>query len=81
MLAPLLRSLILAVFPAYTILPVHGVLTRQVSARLAGPLLALLGAAEVLGLALLVYGNVVDLKADLPRLIERVRRIVDGLRT
>src|SRR5262245_36379922 len=80
-LAPLLRPLTLAVFLAYAILPTHGMLSRRVSARLAGPLVALLGAAAVLALAILVYINLVDLKDDLPRLIERARGLVDGLRT
>ena len=52
-LAPLLRPLILAVFLAYTILPVHRRLSRRVPAKLAGPLLALLVAVVVLGLAVL----------------------------
>src|SRR5262249_7069495 len=50
-LAPLLRPLTLAVFLAYTILPAHRALRRRVDARFAGPLLALLVAAVVLGLA------------------------------
>ena len=70
-----------AIFLAYTILPDRGVLSRKVSARLAGPRLALFGAAAVLALALLVYGNLVDFKAVLPRLIERARGIFAGLRT
>src|SRR5215831_9865339 len=70
-LAPLLRPLTLAVFLAYTILPAHRALRRRVDARFAGPLLALLGAAVVVGLAVIIYGNLVDLKEELPRLIER----------
>ena len=50
-LAPLLRPLILAVFLAYTILPAHHALRRRVQAKFAGPLLALLVAAMILGLA------------------------------
>ena len=80
-LGPLLRPLTLAVFLAYTILPVHRSLSRRVPARVAGPLLALLVAAVVLGLAMLVYGNLVDLKAELPRLIERSRGMIERLRT
>src|SRR5215831_19347809 len=64
-LAPLLRPLILAVFLAYTILPVHRRLSRWVPSRLAGPLLALLAAVAVLGMAGLVYGNLVALRAEL----------------
>ena len=80
-LAPLLRPLILAVFLAYTILPAHRALRRRVHAKLAGPLLALLVAAVVLGLAVIIYGNLVDLKAELPRLIERGRGLIERLRT
>ena len=66
-LAPLLRPLVLAVFLAYTILPAHRALRRWVPAKLSGPLLALLVAAVVLGLAVVIYGNLVDLKSELPR--------------
>src|SRR6516162_6901229 len=67
-LAPLLRPLVLAVFLAYTILPVHRRLSRHLPAKLAGLFLALLAAAAVVGMALLVYKNLVDLKAEMPRL-------------
>jgi AI-2 transport protein TqsA len=80
-LAPLLRPLILAVFLAYTILPAHRALRRKVHAKFAGPLLALLVAAVILGLAVIIYGNLVDLKAELPRLIERARGLIERLRT
>jgi AI-2 transport protein TqsA len=79
-LAPLLRPLILAVFLAYTILPVHRRLSQWVPSRLAGPLLALLAAVAVLGMALLVYGNLVALRAELPRLIDRARGLVEDVR-
>jgi AI-2 transport protein TqsA len=79
-LAPLLRPLTLAIFLAYTILPAHRALTHRVPAKLAGPLLALIAAAAVLGLAALIYGNLVDLRSDLPRLIDRARQLVEGLR-
>ena len=80
-LAPLLRPLMLAVFLAYMILPVHRRLSRRVPATVAGLLLALLAAVAVLVGALLVYGNLVDLKADLPHLIDRGRGLVEGVRT
>src|SRR5271166_6850186 len=54
-LAPLLRPLILAVLLAYTILPAHRALSRKVHAKIAGPLLVLLVAMVVLGLAVLIY--------------------------
>jgi AI-2 transport protein TqsA len=80
-LAPLLRPLTLAVFLAYTILPAHRSLRRWVPARVAGPLLALIVAGLVLGLAVLVYANLVDLRAELPRLIERGRGMTERVRT
>jgi AI-2 transport protein TqsA len=80
-LAPLLRPLAMAVFLAYTIVPVHRSLSRRVSSKVAGPLLVLIVAAFVLGLAVLVYGNLIELKAELPRLIERGQAMFDGLRT
>ena len=79
-LAPLLRPLILAVFLAYTILPAHRALRRWVPAKLAGPLLALLVAAVILGLAVIIYGNLVDLKSELPLLIERAQGLIERLR-
>ncbi len=78
-LAPLLRPLILAVFLAYTILPAHRALRRRVPAKLSGPLLALLMAAVVLGLAVVIYGNLVDLKSELPLLIERGEGLIERL--
>jgi AI-2 transport protein TqsA len=80
-LAPLLRPLTLAVFLAYTILPAHRGLSRRVPGRVAGPLLALIVAALLLGLAVLVYDNLVDLRGELPRLIERGRGMIERLRT
>ena len=80
-LAPLLRPLILAVFLAYTILPAHRALRQRVPAKLSGPLLALLMAAVVLGLAVVIYGNLVDLKSELPALIERGEGLIERLRT
>ena len=79
-LAPLLRPLLLAVFLAYTIVPVHRRLSHRVPTGLAGPLLALLAAVAVLGMAALVYGNLVALRAELPRLIDRARALVEGVR-
>ena len=80
-LAPLLRPLVLAVFLAYTILPAHSALRQRVSANLAAPLLGLFVVALVLGLAVTIYGNLVDLQTELPRLIERARELVERLRT
>ncbi len=80
-LAPLLRPLVLAVFLVYTILPAHRALRRRVPAKLAGPLLALLVAAVILGLAVIIYGNLVDLKSELPLLSDRAQGLIERLRT
>jgi AI-2 transport protein TqsA len=80
-LAPLLRPLVLAVFLAYRILPAHRTLSQRVQAKFAGPLLALLMAMVLLGLALLIYSNLVELNAELPQLIERGRRLIERLQT
>jgi predicted PurR-regulated permease PerM len=80
-LAPILRPLVLAAFLAYTILPAQRALSQRVHARFAGPLLALFVAAVVFGLAVIIYGNVVDLRAELPRLIERAEALIERLRT
>jgi AI-2 transport protein TqsA len=79
-LAPLLRPLILAVFLAYTIVPVHRRLSQWVPSRLAGPILALLAAVAVLGMAVLVYENLVALRGELPRLIDRATGLVEAVR-
>jgi AI-2 transport protein TqsA len=78
-LAPLLRPLVLAVFLAYRILPAHQALRKRVDARFAGPLLALLMAMVLIGLALLIYSNLVDLNAELPQLVERGQRLIERL--
>jgi AI-2 transport protein TqsA len=80
-LAPLLRPLVLAVFLAYTIVPaVHG-LRRRMPARFASAGLVLVVALAVVGSALLVYKNLVELRAELPRLIDRARFLMDEGRT
>jgi len=80
-LAPLLRPLILAVLLAYAILPIHRGLSPRVPAKLAGPLLVLLVAVVVFILAVFVSGNLVELKDELPRLIERARELTERART
>jgi len=80
-LASLLRPLVLAVFLVYTILPARQALRQRVQGRFAGPLVALLMAAVLLGLAILIYGNLVDLNAKLPQLIERAQSLVERVRT
>lgn len=74
-LATLLRPLVLAIFLAYTILPLHRALRRRVPERIAGPLLALVVAGLVVALAAHLYGNLIALREELPRLIDRGRQI------
>jgi AI-2 transport protein TqsA len=76
-LAPLLRPLVLAIFLVYTVMPVHQVFRSRVSSMAATLLMALLAGALVIGLALMVYGNLLDLKAELPQLIERGSRLLE----
>src|SRR3954453_17159060 len=79
-LAPLLRPLVLAVFLAYIVVPVHQRLRRRISATTSAA--AIVGGTLVLfwGLAMMVYGSLVELNADMPQLIERARRMVDAAR-
>ena len=79
-LAPLLRPLVLAVFLAYTILPARQALRQRVQGKFAGPFAALLVAMVLLGLAFLIYGNLVDLNAKLPQLIERSQSLIERAR-
>src|SRR3954447_20649034 len=79
-LAPLMRPLVLAIFLAYMVVPIHHRLARRISSSASA--VVILGGTLVLfwGLAMLVYGSIVGLNADLPRLIDRARRIVEGVR-
>jgi AI-2 transport protein TqsA len=79
-LAPLMRPLVLAIFLAYMVVPIHQGLARRISSSASA--VVIVGGTLVLfwGLAMLVYGSIVDLNADMPRLIDRARRIVAGVR-
>jgi AI-2 transport protein TqsA len=75
-LAPLLRPLLLAVFLAYLFLPV-GVFVKGHVRGGFGHLALLAGFAILMvGLAILTYGDVVDLSQELPRLHERTKDII-----
>ena len=69
-LGPLMRPIILAVFLAYLIVPIDQWLRRRVPAIASAALIV--GATLVLvwGLAVLVYGNIVELNAEMPRLLD-----------
>ena len=79
-LAPLLRPLVLAVFLAYLVVPVHQRLRRHISAPASAAVIVLGTLALFWGLAMMVYGSLVELNADLPRLTRRVQELVDGVR-
>ncbi len=76
-LGPLLRPIILAVFLTYLIVPIDQWLRRRVPALNSAAVIV--GATLVLlwGLAMMVYGNIVELNADMPRLLDRARRIAE----
>src|SRR3954453_2578196 len=80
-LAPLLRPLVLAVFLAYLVVPIHQRLRRRISATASAAVIVGGTLVLVWGLAMMVYGSLVELNADLPRLIDRARKIVDGVRS
>jgi AI-2 transport protein TqsA len=79
-LGPLLRPLVLAVFLTYAILPARQALRQRVHGMLAGLLVALLVAVVLVWLALRIYGNLVDLNARLPQLIERAQTLFERAR-
>jgi AI-2 transport protein TqsA len=75
-LAPLLRPLLLAVFLAYVVLPVRLYVKGQIHGG-ARSLALLVGVAIMLfGLAVLSYGDFVDLSRDFPRLHDRAKEIL-----
>jgi AI-2 transport protein TqsA len=75
-LAPLLRPLLLAVFLAYVMLPVGLYVKGHVRGG-ARHLALLAGLTIVLaGVAVLTYGDIVDLAHELPQLRERSREII-----
>ena len=79
-LGPLLRPIILAVFLAYLIVPIDQWLRRRIPGIASAAVIV--GATLILvwGLAMLVYGNLVELNADMPRLLDRARRIAEEVR-
>lgn len=79
-LEPLLRPLVLAVFLAYLIVPIHLRLRHRIGATVSA-ILIVGGTCLILwGVAIALYGGIVELNADLPRLTERLRRVVDEAR-
>jgi AI-2 transport protein TqsA len=79
-LGPLLRPLILAIFVAYLVVPIHQSLRRRISTTASTAVIVVATLAISCGLATMVYGSVVDLNADMPRLIDRGRKLVEEAR-
>lgn len=72
-LGPLLRPPVLAILLAYAFLPVYRALRRRVSTPIAVALIAGLAVGGLLGVALMVYRNLVDLNAELPALVAKAQ--------
>src|SRR5262249_20531308 len=80
-LAMLLRPLLLAVFLAYLILPVHHRLTQSIP-RYASLVVMAGGSVAVLyGLALVVYSSAVELSGELARYVKTVQAMYDEAST
>jgi AI-2 transport protein TqsA len=79
-LGPLLRPLILAVFLAYLVVPIHQRLRRRISAPASAAVIVVGTLLLLWGLAMMVHGAIVELNADLPRLIDRARGLVEEVR-
>ena len=80
-LGPMLRPLVLAAFLAYLIVPVYRWLGRRISATASAAVI--FGGMLFLfwGLAMVAYGSIVELNADMPRLVDRARLLVDEARS
>lgn len=79
-LAPLLRPLFLAIFLCYIIIPLHLRLTRYVPGPVSMVTLAVVSVVLTYLLALMIYGNIVELNEELPTLIERAQKSMSALR-
>src|SRR5262245_38037241 len=74
-LAMLLRPLLMAVFLAYIILPIHHRLTQRIPRYAAFIVMAGGSMAIIYGLALLIYSSAVDLTEDMDRYVARGRAV------
>lgn len=74
--AALMRPLVLAVFLAYIVVPIHRKLSRRISAPASA--IVIIGGTLVLfwGVSMMVYASIIELNADLPHLIDRARAIL-----
>jgi AI-2 transport protein TqsA len=78
-LGMLLRPLLLAIFLAYIILPIHHRLTQRIPRYLSFVVLAGGSLAVLYGLSLMIYSSAVELSDRLPRYTERAQGIYDEL--
>ena len=78
-LGPLLKPIILAILLAYLIVPIDQWLRRRIPAIASAAVIVGATLALLWGLAMLVYGNIVELNADMPRLLDRARRIAEQI--
>ena len=76
-LGPLLKPLVLAILLAYLIAPIDFWLRRRIPAIATVAVIVGVTLAILWGFALLLYGNIVELNADLPRLLDRARSIAE----
>jgi AI-2 transport protein TqsA len=76
-LGPLLKPIVLAILLAYLIAPIDFWLRRRIPAIATVAVIVGVTLAILWGLALLLYGNIVELNADLPRLLDRARSIAE----
>ena len=79
-LRSLLRPVVLAVLLAYLIAPIDEWLRRRIPAFAAAAVIVAATLILFWGLATLVYGNIVELNADIPRLFDRARAIAEKVR-
>lgn len=74
-LAGLLRPLVLAIFLAYIILPLHTKLLNRLPRLTAYIVLAVTVTAILFGMSMIVYASVLDLSDQLPRLFQRAQML------
>jgi AI-2 transport protein TqsA len=80
-LAPLLRPLVLAIFLCYVVLPLHLWLCRRVHPTVSVVILSAVTLLLIFGLGAMIYGSVISLNEDLPRLLQRGEGLWRDLRT
>lgn len=79
-LAPLLRPLLLAILLCYVILPMHSRLRQERSELKTITIMVGGGLALLVGGSILVYGSLVSMNDELPRLTQRAQDLAVGSR-